>query len=114
MVNFVHTTEGCSWAGVAGQVFSSSGTPISNYIIKINGTYNGSTFSKLGITGMVTGDPYGPGGYEIILGTKAVDSTGLLKIQVFDTNGIAVSDALTFNTYASCTKNLVIINFKTK
>jgi hypothetical protein len=114
MVNFVHTSDGCSWAGVAGQVFDSTGAPISNYIIKVNGTYNGAAFSKLGITGMVTGDPYGPGGYEIIFGTTAVDSTGLLKIQVFDTNGNAVSDALTFNTYASCSKNLVIINFTAK
>jgi len=114
MVNFAHTEEACNWQGVAGQVFDKSGKPLLNYVVKVTGTYNGAPFNKIGITGMVAGSPYGVGGYEIVLGLSAVASVDLLTIQVFDTQGIAVTKALPFSTSSSCTQNLVLINFKAK
>ena len=114
MVNFVHTTEACKWQGVAGQVFDKSGNPLKNYVVKITGTYNGASVSLLGITGMVSGDPYGPGSYEIVLGTTAVDSVDLLSIQVFNAVGTAITDPLKFSTSSDCSKNLIVINFKGK
>jgi hypothetical protein len=111
MTNFAHTDAGCNWQGVAGQIFAANDTPIQNYIIKVFGTYNGSTVSSLVISGMVTNDPYGPGGYEIVLGTTAVNSSDTLSIQVFDNTGKAMTDSLKFSTYSDCAKNLVIINF---
>lgn len=112
VANFVHTGKGCAWSGVAGQVFDSDGNPLSNYVIKITGKYNSSAISMVAVTGMVSGAPYGPGSYEIVLGTKAVSSTGLLFIQLFDPNGNALTEKISFNTYSSCSKNLAIINFK--
>jgi hypothetical protein len=114
MVNFVHTTEACNWQGVAGQVFDASGKPILNYVVKVAGTYNGLPFSKIAVTGMVAGSPYGVGGYEIELGSSAVASVDLLTIQVFDAQGNAVTNPLPFSTSSSCTQNLVLINFKAK
>lgn len=114
MVNFVHTTEGCNWQGVAGQIFDSAGKPLMNYVVKVAGTYNGQPFSKIGITGMVSGSPYGVGGYEIVLGSTAITSVDLLTIQVFDAQGNPVTNPLPFSTSSSCTQNLVLINFKAK
>lgn len=112
--NFAHSSKGCKWAGVAGQVFDSNGTPLTNYIIKITGKYNGVTIKKVAVTGMVNGDPYGPGSYEIVLGSSAVKSTGKLFIQLFSPDGVALTQKISFNTSANCSKNLIIINFSQK
>ncbi len=114
MINFVHTTEGCNWQGVAGQIFDASGIPLKNYIVKVAGTYNGQPFSQVGYTGMVSGNPYGIGGYEIVLGNSAVASVDLLTIQLFDSTGIPVTNPMAFSTSANCSQNLVLINFKAK
>jgi hypothetical protein len=114
MVNFAHTAAGCAWQGVAGQVFDSSNNPVTNYVVKITGSYNGSTISMLGVTGMVSGNPYGPGSYEIVLGTKPINSVDLLNIQVFTSSGQALTDPLKFSTSSDCSKNLIIINFIAK
>jgi hypothetical protein len=111
MTNFNHPGKGCSWSGVGGQVFDSAGNPLTGYIVKITGKYNSITISSVGVTGMIDATPYGPGSFEIVLGSKAVASTNLLTIQVFDPDGDAVSNPLTFSTYADCSKNLMIINF---
>lgn len=111
MTNFAHTDAGCSWQGVAGQVFDKSGNPVKNFVVKITGSYNGAVISMLGVTGMVAGNPYGPGGYEIVLGTTPINSVDTLSVQVFDGTGNAVTAPLKFSTSSDCSKNLVIINF---
>lgn len=109
--NFVHPTEACAWQGIAGQVFGADGSPLLNYIIKVTGKYNGKDFTQLGLTGLVANDPYGPGNFEIVLGTIPVESSNLLTIQLFDPTGLEVTNPITISTYASCSKNLEIINF---
>ncbi|MEA5079004.1 MAG: hypothetical protein VB013_10585 [Anaerolineaceae bacterium] len=112
--NFVHPSAGCNWQGYAGQVFNAAGKPLNDYIIKVTGTYNGKSVSLLGVTGAVSGDPYGPGGYEIVFGSKVIQSIGTLSIQLFDASGTAVSDKYLINTSAFCSKNLAIFNFVAK
>ncbi len=114
MSNFAHASTGCAWQGVAGQVFNASGNPVMNYIVKVTGTYNGNPFNQVGFTGMVIGNPYGIGGYEIVLGNSAIASVDLLTIQIFDATGIPVTKPLPFSTSANCTQNLVLINFIAK
>ena len=110
MTNFAHTDAACNWQGIAGQVFDKSGNTVNNFVIKISGTYNNAALSSLAVTGLAS--VYGPGGYEVVLGTTAIDSTDLLSIQVFDATGKAVTNSLKFSTSSDCSKNLVIINFK--
>jgi len=112
--NFAHPEAGCNWQGVAGQVFSNTGKPLYNYIIRISGMYNAKQIIKIGVTGSVVGNPYGPQSYEVVLGNSVVQSLQLLTIQLYNSNGVAVSDPYLFNTSAFCTKNLEIINFKQK
>lgn len=113
-VNFAHPDEGCNWLGVAGQVLSKSGAPLTNYILKLSGTYNGVSVNQIGLSGLVTNTPYGAGSFEFVLGTTAVDSEELLTIQVFSPDGVEVLGPVSLDTYASCSKNLQIINFQAK
>lgn len=109
--NFVHTTEGCNWVGIAGQIFDSNGDPLTNYVVKVSGTYNGASVNILALTGLVTNLPYGPGSYEVVIGSKTLDSTNSLNIQLFDPTGLEASAVIPLTTYASCSKNLTILNF---
>jgi hypothetical protein len=112
MQNFAHTAEGCNWLGIAGQVFTTSGKTINNIVVNVSGTLNGKALDLLGMSG--TSRAYGPGGYEIVLGNKPVDSTGVMTITLYDLNGVQLSDKLQFDTFSDCRKNLVIMNFTEK
>jgi len=113
-VNFAHPEAACNWQGVAGQVLSKTGAPLQNYILKITGTYNGVSVNQIGLSGLVTNTPYGPGSFEFVLGTTAIDSTDLLTIQVFSPTGTEVLGPVLIDTFASCSKSLQIINFQEK
>lgn len=108
--NFVHPDKGCDWIGVAGQVFDRSGKPVKNLVLLVEGTLGDRVLEVVGLTGATL--PYGEGGYEIVLGSKAVASTGKLFITLYDLGGTALTQRTPFNTFAECNKNLIIINFK--
>ena len=111
LANFNELDKGCAWQGVAGQVFGKDNRPIKYLIVKVFGTWNGEEINREAVTGMVEGKPYGKGGYEVVLGDVAVDSVGTLFIQVFDSNGVQLTQPFAFNTRAKCNRNLVLINF---
>ena len=112
LANFAHKTESCAWQGVAGQVFDKNNHTVNNLIIKVTGILNGTVINQVALTGMVSGTPYGPGGYEIVLGTNAVDSSNQLQIQLLDADSNALSNTVFFSTYGDCKQNLLIVNFK--
>ncbi len=112
--NFAHPAEGCNWQGIAGQVFDAQGQPVLNLIVKVNGTWNESEVARIGVTGMVTGLPYGPGSYEIVLGNKAVVSKTPLMLQIFNQDQEPLTEPFSITTKANCTKNLLIVNFVIK
>lgn len=109
--NFAHTDLACNWQGVAGQVISTSGAPVTNLVISIRGTLNGTAVNAVGLTGYPGASAYGPGGFEIQLGTTPVDSNNTLTIQVLDLQANALTAPIPFSTSSSCEQNLVVINF---
>jgi hypothetical protein len=108
--NFVNSSAGCSWQGIAGQVFNNAGTPQLNIVVKAGGTWKGAAVSQIALTGLSTG--YGEGGYEIVLGNSAVDTASTVWVQIYDVGGNALSDKVYISTSSDCTKNLVLLNFK--
>ena len=38
--NFANAAAGCSWQGIAGQVFDADGLPVKNLVVKAGGTWN--------------------------------------------------------------------------
>ncbi len=108
--NFVNSAAGCAWQGIAGQVFSSDGTPVKNIVVKAGGTWNGLAVNQLGMTGAASN--YGEGGYELVLGTKVVTTNKTVWVQLFDLAGNPLTEKVYVSTSTDCTKNLVLLNFK--
>ncbi len=114
VTNFVHPQAACNWQGVAGQVFTRQGLPLVGYVVRVSGVYNGQPVNLLGLTGLVENTPYGPGSFELVLGSQALDTQDVLYIQLFEPSGTEVSAPVGLTTYSSCSKNLLIINFVEK
>lgn len=111
--NFAHPEDGCSWLGVAGQVFNEQGSVVKQLVVRAKGTIQGKPLiDELAVTGSHT--EYGPGGYELELSKTAVDTTGEVILQLFDLDGKALSEPLELRTYASCEHNLSLVNFQEK
>ncbi len=107
--NLYHNQAGCNWMGVAGQIFSAAGNPISGLTIKSGGTLAGVPFSRSVRSG--TNAEYGPGGFEMVIADKPAASQASLWLQVVDDAGALRSDAIPFDTFGDCDRNLIVINF---
>lgn len=100
---------GCSWMGVGGQIFDRKGEPIQGLIVEITGELEDRQVLELSISGGAI--QYGAGGYEIPLSNRPIGSEGIMQAVVYDLQGRALSAPVVFDTYESCTANLVLINF---
>ncbi len=103
-------SHGCNWMGVGGRVYDLQNAPATKIEVQLFGILNGNLLNETSLTG--TAQQYGDSGYEFTLGTKTIASTQRLWIRLVDQSGVPLSDRVFFDTYAECTKNLVIINFK--
>lgn len=107
--NFANSS-GCSWQGIAGQVFDIDGAPLKNVLVKAGGTWNGAAVNLMGMTGLATS--YGEGGYELVLGSKVASTTNTVWVQLYDLSGNSLSQKVTISTSTDCAKNLVLLNFR--
>lgn len=112
MANIVfHPDSTCQWQGVAGKVVDLQGKHVVGLLLKLSGTYNGHTIEMTTISGGAS-KWYGDSGYEFVLGNKPVDSRSTLAVQVLDQSLQPISARVVFDTFSTCDKNLVLINFK--
>lgn len=111
--NFAHPSDGCDWLGVVGQVFDRDGKPLINHVVMVTGKIEGKIVDFVGVTGVPQADIYGPGGFEIQIADHVFASEKALFVQIFNLDGIPISDSFPFDTFADCEKNLAIINFYT-
>ncbi|MHC1740701.1 MAG: hypothetical protein AB9897_06270 [Anaerolineaceae bacterium] len=110
-----HSNSDCNWQGIAGQVWDIQGRPLVGYILHLTGSYNGKSLDQKRTLSGGAQAYYGDSGYEFVLeiGSPPIDSTGLISIQLEDQSGsIVLSNKVTLNTYADCSKNLVMVNFQ--
>jgi len=103
---------GCNWLGVGGQAVDMSGAPVVGLIVRIGGILPGVTLPDplMSLTGVALN--YGRAGYEFTLADHPIASLGSLWIQLLDSSGTPLSEQFFFETYDSCDKNLIIIDFK--
>lgn len=101
--------DNCNHQVVAGQVFDLEGSPVQNLIVEVKGQIEGEEIDLLTITGVAP--IYGSGGYELVLSDHPVNSIDSLYLQIYDLTGKKVSYQVYFNTFADCSKNLVLMNF---
>ena len=111
LANFGYPDADCEWMGVGGQIFNQNGDAISNLVVWIRGTMDGTTYENVVLSGTAQGNKYGPGGYEAVLGDTPFDSSNIFSIQILDLNGNILSEKVYFDTYSQCDQNLIIINF---
>lgn len=107
--NFTHPELACKWMGVGGQAFLLDGSPALNLVVVVSGTLNGQPVDMVTLTGL--SQAYGEGGFELTLADKPVASQSSLTIQLFDLEGIPLSDTAPLETSAECGQNLILINF---
>jgi hypothetical protein len=107
--NFAHAEVGCEWSGIAGQVFGPGGAPQSDVVVMVTGDANGTRVDQMGLTGASVA--YGQGAFEVELPDGPVRTYDTIGIQLFDVEGKQLSRFYSFDTYADCTKALVILNF---
>jgi hypothetical protein len=99
--------------GVAGQVFDLTGAPVTGLLIRLGGSLPGVDDPKdmLSLTG--TALNYGREGYyEFTLADIPVVSKQSVWVQLVNQENTPLSEKIYFDTYESCDKNLVILNFK--
>lgn len=112
LANFRYPELGCGWMGLGGQVFGLDEQAQQLVVIKVSGLLGGVEQMHLALTGLAP--VFGPGGYEIKLADQPVESSGSLNIQLFDLDGVPISDLYYFDTVGGelgCEQNLVLINF---
>jgi hypothetical protein len=98
-------SAGCNWMGIAGQAYSLEGNPIPELVVHLEG----GGIDADALTGTKTA--YGAGGYEFFLNNRPVQTTGEYQVQLRLQNGTPLSDLVTVNTFADCTRNLLLVNF---
>ncbi len=114
LANFVHEEEGCSWMGVAGQVFNDQGAVVKNVIIRAGGKLNGAPLLEdmtMPLTNPETDLAYGPGGYELLLAQETAASENQVWVQLFNLDGEPLSERVFLTTYDDCQRNLLLLNF---
>lgn len=94
---------GCRWSSIAGTVSGANGGALNGYQIRVLG----DGVDETAISGTASG--YGPGGFEVQLGNEAVDAE--YAVQLFDPNGVPVSDVLKVSTSSRCDWNISVLRF---
>jgi len=107
---FTRPEEGCAWVGIAGQVFDPSGLPMENMAVVVKGFFNGQQVDAITLSGL--GKLYGPGGYEVTIGTASADTVDALTIQLVNDKFESMSEVYPLPTYNDCQKNLILVNFQ--
>jgi len=106
-----HKDGDCNWQGVAGRVVDLQGRPVIGMRVHLTGIYDGKTIELTTLTGGASAW-YGDSGFEFVLGDTILASTQSLAIQLNDQSFLPISELVIFDTYATCDKNLILINFK--
>jgi hypothetical protein len=110
IANIGYPELGCDWMGVAGQAFDLSLAPIEEGLfVQLGGILGDELVEMLDMVGRV--DTYGPGSYEFVLGDEPIESSQTLWVQLFDQAMLPLSEQISFDTYADCDKNLILIHF---
>ncbi len=101
----------CSWLGVAGNVYDLQGRPVQGLVVRLGGIYGGNYIrEQFTLTGLARS--YGESGFEFTVSSVPEASYHGLWIQLFDQADIPFSEKVYFDTYADCSRNLILINFK--
>lgn len=101
---------GCGWMGIGGQVFNSTGAPVSGLNVQLGGMLAGTPKDLLTLTG--SAQALGPSGYVFDLADRPIASQNTLWLQLVDTAGLPVSEKVYVQTFDSCDLNFVLLMWR--
>ncbi len=104
-----HPEKACNWLGVAGKVLGIDGKPVLFMEVLLGGTLDGKTINYVILSGNALA--YGPSGFEQALSDHPIASTHTLWIQLLDNTAKPLTEKIFFDTYSTCTQNLVMAVF---
>lgn len=107
--NFVVTDNKCKSSGLGGQIFTSSGQPISGLLVEVSGTLAGNRIFGLSISG--SRREIGPGGYYIQLPDQPIPEAAFVDVRLLDLKGNVLSPWASVRIGADCQSNLSVMNF---
>lgn len=106
----LYPERGCNWLGVGGQVTDLQGRPVTGITVQLGGNLEGKTIDQTSLTGLAT--KYGEAGYEFELAQLPAESKNSLWVRLIDQSRLPLSPRVYFSTFADCSKNLIIVNFR--
>jgi hypothetical protein len=106
----MHADSACNWMGVGGKVMDADNNPLTFQTIQLGGILDGKAIGDMRVSG--TAPAYGTSGFEFEkLADKPIASTHALWVLLFDNSGKTLTEKIYFDTFADCTRNLVVIVF---
>ena len=106
----VDAQHGCTWWGVGGTAADLNGNPIVGLVVKLSGVLPSEQINLLTVSG--TAPAYGQGGYEFRLGDAPLATSQRLYVQLLDQAGLPLSEPIYFDTFADCSRNLILVRFR--
>lgn len=97
--------EGCNWMGIAGLVFDLDKKDVPGLIVRLTG--GGLNQDK--VTG--SSPEFGLSGYQFFLSDHPVETEDVYRVQLLYVTGEALSDVVFVDTFADCSRNLLLVNF---
>jgi hypothetical protein len=100
----LNTAIGCSFQGVAGQVYDMANGPALNLTVKVTSV---SGFTGSAPTG--SNQSFGASGWQVQTGAQPTNES--FQVQVMSNTGVPLSPPVTVTFPGSCDQNLGLINF---
>lgn len=98
--------ETCNWFGIGGQAYDLGGGPAENLLVHLET----GDLMREALTG--SQPAIGPAGYEIVIGDRPAATSGIYDVQLRSVSGAPLSEWLTFDADADCSRNLIVIDFR--
>jgi hypothetical protein len=95
--------NGCAWQSIAGRVLDLNREPVPGLLVHISG----AGVDEMVVTGSQS--DFGPGGYELPLGTAL--QRGQYVVQLIGQDGATLSDEVLVETIDRCEQNIALVNF---
>jgi hypothetical protein len=106
----LYPNRGCRWSGVGGQVVDLQDSPYVGITVQLGGSMQGKYVNEYSLTGTAT--KYGEAGFEFALADYPFDSESELWVRLINQSNYPLSERIYFDTFADCSRNLIIINLE--
>lgn len=111
--SYLPYSGGCNGVFLAGYVTDAENNPLVHMTVRAAGVVDGQQISVETLSG--TNTDYTESGWELKILDSAINTTGQFSVALYKQGSFEpVSDEIKFDTFNSCTQNLIVVNFVQK